>query len=254
MSNRKKNIILLCSLLIVLFVLVILFCFYFCKDNSIDILFSNDTSTNNDIIEGQDSNEFNSYVEDKVDTDIDNIYNEMDDTVDDIEDNKINVDTMDSYNEDDVVSYFQNMYDDIEQSGSFKDKFKNYFIIIVDFIFYNGEIKGYTFSELSDITKVQIVGLALKIDSKIEEYIPNYKESISNSTGRVYTDIKEKLVTSYMDISSTICNNNENECDKVKEIFGEIKNVCKIGWEFIKNLVKDGFSRLKEWYEIYSGK
>ena len=57
-----------------------------------------------------------------------------------------------SYNEEEVTGYFENNYNEIKGSG-FKSKFKDYFIEIVDFIFYGTEIKGHTFNELTDTLK-----------------------------------------------------------------------------------------------------
>lgn len=151
------------------------------------------------------------------------------------------------YDENDVVNYFENMEYELENSSSFKENF----ITVVDFIFYDSEIKGYTFDELSGITKTKIIGIAIKMDSRIEEYAPNYKEIISSNSS---INIKEKLVILYMDTATDICSNNEEKCLKVKENFGEIRDDCSIGWEFIKGLLSDGVSKLKGWYEIYSGK
>lgn len=158
--------------------------------------------------------------------------------------------------EDDVVSYFEDIYsmEDDNSFDSFKDNLKNGFISIVDFIFYDSEINGYTFKELSNVAKLKIIGIALKIDSKIEEYIPEYKETISNTSGKVYNDIKMRLVTLYLDISSEVCSNHQEGCATAKEIFNDVKNVCKISWDFVKGLLKSGKDKLKVWYEIYSGK
>lgn len=158
-------------------------------------------------------------------------------------------------NENEVVQYFESNYNDINSNKvSIKDKAKEYFIDIVDFIFYDKEIKGYTFSELSDNAKIKVIALALKIDSKIEEYVPGYKNSISSNGSKIYTDVKERLVSSYLDLSVKICSSNEEGCNKAKDIFSDIKDNCKIGWSFIKKLVSDGGNKLKDWYEIYSGK
>ncbi len=59
-----------------------------------------------------------------------------------------------------------------------KIKLKNILLILLILFFYDKEIKGYTFSELSDNTKIKVIALALKIDSKIEEYIPGYKKKV----------------------------------------------------------------------------
>ena len=135
-----------------------------------------------------------------------------------------------------------------------KDKAKEYFITIVDFIFYDGKIKGHTFNDLSSTAKLKIISIALKIDNKIEEYIPGYKETISSNGSKIYNNVKEKLVTLYLDISTEICKNHENGCNTAKEIFKDVKDNCRIGWDFVKKLVSSGTSKLKEWYEVYSGK
>ena len=107
---------------------------------------------------------------------------------------------------------------------------------------------------MSSTAKLKIISIALKIDNKIEEYIPGYKEKISSNGSKIYNNVKEKLVTLYLDISTEICKNHENGCNTAKEIFKDIKDNCKIGWDFIKKLVSSGTSKLKEWYEVYSGK
>ena len=167
----------------------------------------------------------------------------------------------DNYNdsvtsEEDVVNYFEKNYDEVNNNSwdDVKDKAKEYFITIVDFIFYDGKIKGHTFNDLSSTAKLKIISIALKIDNKIEEYIPGYKEKISSNGSKIYNNVKEKLVTLYLDISTEICKNHENGCNTAKEIFKDVKDNCKIGWDFIKKLVSSGTSKLKDWYEVYSGK
>lgn len=167
----------------------------------------------------------------------------------------------DNYNdsvtsEEDVVNYFEKKYDEVNNNSwdDVKDKAKEYFITIVDFIFYDGKIKGHTFNDLSSTAKLKIISIALKIDNKIEEYIPGYKETISSNGSKIYNNVKEKLVTLYLDISVEICKNHENGCNTAKEIFKDIKDNCRIGWDFVKKLVSSGTSKLKEWYEVYSGK
>ena len=157
--------------------------------------------------------------------------------------------------EEEVIDYFEDNYNVINNNWEdVKDKAKEYFITIVDFIFYGGEIKGYTFSDLSTNTKLKIISVALKIDSKIEEHVPGYKDNISSNGSKIYNNVKEKLVTLYLDISTEICRKHENDCNTAKEIFKDIKDNCRIGWDFVKKLVSSGTSKLKEWYEVYSGK
>jgi len=157
------------------------------------------------------------------------------------------------YSEDDVVGYFEGNESEIKNS-SFKEKFKDYFIEIVDFIFYGTEIKSHTFNELTNTGKLKIISAALKIDSYIEEKSPGYKDTIKSTSNRVYNNAKEKLTTLFLDISSNVCKNKEDDCKNAKELFSDIKSTCKIGWSFIKSLLKSGSNKLKEWYEVYSEK
>lgn len=273
MDEKKKNIIILVCLCVILILLGIIVYIVIFSNSNFDSLLINDKENikEEDVISNNKENVDNnnqSKNEDKVNNndkedhksnngkENDNILNNSNnDKVKDKNNDRHNEDADDKYDEDDVVSYFQNMEDEIDNSSSFKEKFKKYFIEVVDFIFYDKEIKGYTFDELGNMAKIKIISIALKIDSKIEEYVPGYKESISTTSSNIYNNIKEKLVTMYLDISTDICSgDNEKECARVKEIFGEVKNVCKIGWSFIKSLVNNGVTKLREWYEIYSGK
>lgn len=259
MNNKQRNIV----ILVILCVLLLMIGLFFYIDLSLD------DNSDNLIINNSDNEElFDDDINDDNDEDIVNEQNNVkenannsecndcisEDNTDKYVDNQIYIDDNNDYNEKDVVNYFESMEYEVENSTSFKEKFKEYFITIVDFIFYEGKIKGHTFDELTGTAKAKIIAVALKIDAKIDEYIPGYKESISSTTGKVYTDIKEKLVTSYMDISSSICKENEKECDKVKDIFSDVKEYCKIGWDFVKGLFKNGATKIKDWYEIYSGK
>ena len=187
--------------------------------------------------------------EEKNDENLNSIDNENNYNFDEDETNTSGV----SYSGDDVINYFKSKENEIK-SSSFKDKFKDYFVEIVDFIFYGTEIKGHTFNELTNTGKLKVISTALKMDSYIEEKSPGYKENIKSTSSRVYNNVKERLTTLFLDISSNICKNKEEGCDKAKEIFGDIKSTCKIGWSFIKELLKNGGNKLKEWYEVYSGK
>ena len=210
--DKKKNIIILVVTSIIFILLLILFIVSINKgketinelkpNNDANIKSASKATVNNEV-----SNKANDKDEDENITRQDN-----------------NDSSVDIKNENDVIQYFENNYSDINSNKvSIKDKAKEYFIDIVDFIFYDKEIKGYTFSELSDNTKIKVIALALKIDSKIEEYIPGYKKSISSKGNKIYTDVKDRLVSSYLDLSVKICSNNEEGCNKAKDIFSDIK-------------------------------
>lgn len=248
MEEKKKNIIILCLLVVIFILLIIIFCLSLKKENSINDLIINEVidESNNpstDIPTGtttEDNNVLNSNLNES-----------------NIESNtESNTEYNDNVNENSVIQYFDNMNNEINESNfeKCKTKFKDYFITGVDFIFYDKEIKGYTFNELSNEAKLKVIAILIKIDNKIEKYAPGYKESISNTGSRIYTDIKERLITAYFDISTKMCSNNTYECDRAKEIFGDVKNECKIGLSYVKKVAISGGRKIKDWYEIYSGK
>lgn len=155
-----------------------------------------------------------------------------------------------NFTEQDLVDYFSNIENEVNNETNaniIKTKFKDYFTNTIDFIFYDKEIKGYKFKDLTSTAKLKIIASAIKIDSKIDEKIPNYKETLNAK----YKDIKSELVMNYLDLTVSICSNHEQGCDKAKELFGEIKNKGKIGLSYIKNILSKGKNKLKDYYEIY---
>lgn len=85
-------------------------------------------------------------------------------------------------NVDDAVINYLNKVEAEMDKPSLGESAKDYFVTIIDFIFYKGTIKGYTFNELSNSVKLKVLSSALYFDSKIDKYFPGYKESISNTT------------------------------------------------------------------------
>lgn len=143
-------------------------------------------------------------------------------------------------------SYFSNT--------NLKEEVKYRFITIVDFLFYNGKIKGYTLNDLSAKAKLQVLKIALSIDAKVDKYFPGYKESITKTTGKIYTNVKNKIIESYLNLTTKICTYDKATCDSAKKDFQDMKKAFSITWNVIKNLVSSGTDHLKEWYEIFSGK
>lgn len=155
--------------------------------------------------------------------------------------------------DDEVIEYL-NTTESYFSDVNYKEEVKKRFIIIVDFLFYNGKIKGHTLSELSNKTKLQVFKIMLSIDKKIEDYIPGYKESIKNTSGKIYTSVKSKVVEQYLKLTTKICDNDKELCKNATRDFQEMKKSFSIGWSMIKDLVGTGTNNLKKWYEIFSGK
>lgn len=137
---------------------------------------------------------------------------------------------------------------------NFQEEVKIRFIAIVDFLFYNGSINGFTLNDLTAKAKFQILKLSLSIDNKIENYLPGYKETITSTSGKIYTGIKLKVIEMYLNTTTKICKYDQNLCNTAKKDFQDMKQTFSITWNIIKDLISTGADHLKEWYEIYSGK
>lgn len=75
--------------------------------------------------------------------------------------------------------------------SSFADSAKGVFVSIVDFLFYDGEISGVTFDELTDSGKQKVLEIASKVDSAIESKMPGYKETISDTASKAFNKASE---------------------------------------------------------------
>ena len=142
----------------------------------------------------------------------------------------------------DPVEYFTAVSEEKDES-----KLKNGFVNIVDFLFYDKEIKGKTFSELKDDAKYKVMKLALSIDSKIDDKFPGYKNKISEK----YQNIKYKVVELYANITNNICNNNQQLCLNAKNDFTHLKESFGITFDYLKKYGVKGLDKLKEWYEDF---
>ena len=77
--------------------------------------------------------------------------------------------------------------------SSFSDSAKGVFVSIVDFLFYDGEINGVTFDELTDSGKQKVLEIASKVDGAIESKIPGYKETISDTASNAFNKASEVI-------------------------------------------------------------
>ena len=95
---------------------------------------------------------------------------------------------------------------------------------------------------------MQVIKIALSMDSKIDSYFPKYKETIKNQ----YTSIKGKLAVKYLEFTSMLCDKvGEDACNQAKEDFNSMKKSFGFAWDFIKELASNGSSKVKEFYESW---
>ncbi len=168
--------------------------------------------------------------------------------------NNINSNNNKKENADNAVINYLNKVEAEMDKPSLGESAKEYFVTIIDFIFYKGTIKGYTFNELSNSVKLKVLSSALYFDSKIDKYFPGYKESISSTTKKIYTNVKAGIISTYLEITTTICNSNDELCASAKIGFQSLKKNFGLTFDLIKEIAGDGINNLKNWYEIWSGK
>lgn len=148
----------------------------------------------------------------------------------------------------DVVEYFYQqellVLPNSEQDITIRQRIKDGVTTIYNFLFHGGTIYGKTFQELSSSTKLKVLKIALSIDQKIDSYFPNYKESIKQGA----SNLKSKIVITYLETINRICSNHEEICTQAREDFQTMKKSFQITFSLIKDFAKSGSIALKEWY------
>lgn len=166
-----------------------------------------------------------------------------------------------------VTDYVEQTVDtaikDDEVSSKNDSKLKNTFILLTDFIFYNGKIKGYTFSELKAAEKEKVVNSWEKLDNYIEKKYPNYKEKIKDTSSKNYSKIKEKLFELKENINNSFrekvgeetYSNTVNQFNEDKENFDNtIEPYKEAGKSLIEKAKEKAHStkdKIEDWYRNY---
>ena len=150
-----------------------------------------------------------------------------------------------------VVRYIENDEKNVFTDANieeFNAKVKAEIIKITDFVFNGTEINGHTFDELTEQAKLYVMDLLVKIDAKIEEVHPGYKDEIKikvkDYTDRIrdkYYEITEKICT---EMSTTACNQAKKDVETMKENFNLTLDLAKV-------IGKSTIESIKEWYEIF---
>jgi len=167
-------------------------------------------------------------------------------------------------NEAEVIKYFENIEEEVNELlnednlDEMKEKLINIVVTGIDFIFYDTEIKGVTFEELTTGTKIKIMGIVSSVDDKIESKLPGYKEIIKDKIGQGYDYVSEKLdvALTYADgkLDEKYGEDYENVKNKTSEIIGDIKEEATDIYGNVSEDVKEGWSKIKGWYETKTDK
>lgn len=167
----------------------------------------------------------------------------------------------DNYNEKDniVIDELNNTLNNIEKSTrdeNFKDKASSTYISIVNFLFYDGTIKGVTFDELTEKGKEKVLEIASKIDVKLEEKCPGYKETISNSTSKAYQKASEIIKNGAKNINDFAKNAlGDENYQTIIDAKDELAKYSKDALNFVTGAGSKVFNetkdKLNEWYQNF---
>ena len=149
-----------------------------------------------------------------------------------------------------ILNYFEKSYKELEKSIEdanteiIKQKGKEIFITFVDFIFYDGEIKGIKYSELSDGIKKQLYEDFCDIDALIIKYSPNYKDELTDK----YKSVKDFTLPKYYNI-----------LEKIKDKLGEdnldkLNDLKENSSEKVSNIYENTKVKIKQKYEDFKDK
>lgn len=141
-------------------------------------------------------------------------------------------------------------------SSNFSDKAKATFISIVDFLFYDGTIKGITFNELTDDGKQKVLEIANKIDVKLEEVSPGYKDKISSTTSNAYNKASEIIKSGASSLNNfakeKLGDENYNSIiDAKDELVKYSKNALNLVGSTGSKLFSSTKDKLNDWYQNF---
>lgn len=131
-----------------------------------------------------------------------------------------------------------------EQVEQAKEKGKEYFITGVDFIFYDKEMNGVTFDDLTEEGKKVTLENLETIDGWIMEIAPDYKDKISEK----YQVVKDFVSTTYYDVLESIKESlGEENYSAIQEKKNEIE-------DSITSTKDKALEKVSEWYQNFKNK
>ena len=128
-------------------------------------------------------------------------------------------------------------YENVKKYG------REFFIKMVDFIFYDKDINGIKFSDLKEETKEEVYNTFCDIDALIMTFSPDYKENI----GEKYEVVKDFTSKTYYNALDKIREAiGDEKYDKVKEIKDNTKEKIKDGADDAKEYIKKKYENWRD--------
>lgn len=161
-----------------------------------------------------------------------------------------------------VIVYFNELKENVDEvlnsetSESIKDSLKGTFITVVDFVFYEGEIKGIKFDDLTEGAKENILETATTIDNAIMTKFPNYKEEINSTVSVAYNKASELIKKGANNVKEfskeKLGEENYNAIiDAKDELVYYTKNAFDIVGDVAITIWDKGTEKVKNWYETF---
>ncbi len=141
-------------------------------------------------------------------------------------------------------------------SKSFGDSAKGVFVSIVDFLFYDGEINGVTFDELTDSGKQKVLEIANKVDGAIESKIPGYKETISDTASKAFNKASEVIKSGANNLNNFAREKlGEENYQSIIDAKDELVYYTKNAISFLGDVEGKAFNSIKDkvssWYQDF---
>ena len=164
-----------------------------------------------------------------------------------------------SSNDNIVIESFKNLKTEIgelltkENLDEAKTTCKETFVMIVDFIFFDGDIKGVKFDDLTEAGKEEILSISNTIDGIIVKKFPNYKEEISDKASTAYNKASELIKKGCENIKDFSKDKlGEDNYNKIKTTKDKIISTIKDEWDDTKEdageLADKVKEKIKNWY------
>lgn len=152
-----------------------------------------------------------------------------------------------------ILDVFDKMGDSVRDSfdtDELLDKGKSYFIYCVDFLFYDSEINGIKFSDITDSAKQQLLCDISTIDSLICTKYPDYKNDIKEGYGKAYNKAGEVIKAGSNNIKDFSKDKlGEENYNKMKEYKDLFMDTAFSDWDEFVNILGKGKQKVKDWYE-----
>lgn len=158
-------------------------------------------------------------------------------------------------NEDNIIEEFLTMQQQInntvyDKASTFLSKVGDKVATMIGFIWYDEEIKGVTYKELSETAKNKILSIYYSVDAKIENKIPNYKDKIKYKYKVISNFIKDKYDDLKYNVDSWLLDTlGKEKYNEYLEMTKELKEGANNSVQDIKDVGTFYKEKIKEWYQ-----